>query len=222
MQKAILTFALVLLSIFGFSQRHFTGDQYNRLGIQGGVTYGGIQSDLIELNDKVGFTAGFTTRANTYENFIVIYGVNFYQFNTGVMASNPNSQVVEEIDFKTSGLQINLFMGHKIIGEHLSIEAGPVLQLNGKWKPNSSYDDYRIQGYDITAADLEKISPVNFNVAAALSTGFQSFKFWFQYQYGVSNVFRKLNTTGLEEKDSRATNLKGRMGFATAGMVVYF
>lgn len=222
LHKIFLVFLFLFLSLQVFSQRRFSGDQYNRLGLQGGITYGGIVSSSIPTVDRKGFTAGFTTRANTYENLIVIYGVNFYQFNPAVSLVAPGSTIAEEIEFELTGVQLNLFGGYKVIGEHLSIHGGPVLQLNGKWKPEAAYEDYTVEGYAITASDLENISPVNFNVAGGLSTGFRSFKLWVQYQYGITNIFRRLNTAELQQKDSRAANLKGRMGFATAGMVLYF
>lgn len=222
LHKMFFMVFLLLLSLPSVSQRRITGDEYNRLGLQAGITYGGIKSNSIPTVDKTGFMAGFTTRANTFENFIIIYGVNFYQFNQGVMLLAPGNQVSEEIEFKTTGVQLNLFGGMKILGEHLSIHGGPVLQLNGKWKPETRYENYTVEGYDLVAGDLENISPVNFNLAGNLSTGFRSFKLWFQYQYGISNVLRRLNTAELQQKDSRAANLKGKMGFATAGMVFFF
>lgn len=197
------------------------GDSYNRLGIQAGITYGGINSDDFNTSENTGFMAGLTTRATVYNNFILIYGVNFYQFQTGINVMETQVSQIAVADFKATGVQINLFGGHKIIGEHLSFEVGPVLQINSKWKPEKEFENYFIEGYNLQAADLEEISRVNFNVAGNLSAGFRDVKFWFQYQYGVNNIFSKLNSEGLENKDSRAANLNGHLGFATAGIVVY-
>ncbi|MFO7721419.1 MAG: hypothetical protein R6W85_13410 [Gillisia sp.] len=197
------------------------GDSYNRLGIQAGITYGGINSDDFNTSENTGFMAGLTTRATVYNNFILIYGVNFYQFQTGINVMETQVSQIAVADFKATGVQINLFGGHKIIGEHLSFEVGPVLQINSKWKPEKEFENYFIEGYNLKASDLEEISRVNFNVAGNLSAGFRDVKFWFQYQYGVNNIFSKLNSEGLENKDSRAANLNGHLGFATAGIVVY-
>ncbi len=214
--------AAVMICALAVNAQNRYGDSYNRLGIQAGITYGGINSDDFNTSKNTGFMAGLTTRAAVYNNFIIIYGVNFYEFNTGINIKETPTSQSSAADFKTTGVQINLFGGHKIIGEHLSFEAGPVLQINSKLKPEKEFENYFIEGYDLQAEDLEEISRVNFNVAGNISAGFRDVKFWFQYQYGVNNIFSKLNSEGLENKDSRAANLNGHLGLATAGIVVYF
>lgn len=220
--KYILFLLCILLSTQGFSQRRFKHDKYNRLGIQGGMIYGGINSGDFNTSRGLGYTAGLTTRSNVYKGFLIVYGVNFYQFNTNMMLVEPETTVAREIEFKATGVQLNLFAGHKVIKELLSLFAGPVLQLNGEWTPDEAYKSYRAEGYNIEAIDLEEISKINFNAAAALNMGFERFKIWLQYQYGLNNILENLNSPELEEKDSRATNLRGRMEFATAGIVFYF
>lgn len=221
----IMNLKYFLLAVFAFTffqinaQRR--GDIYNRLGIQAGLTYGGIQTEDFKTSNRYGFIGGLTTRATVYNNFLVIYGVNFFQSNTGMHISETASGTFSEIDFKATGVQLNLFVGHKIFGENLSIEIGPVLQVNSKWKPDRGFEDYYVEGYDIQAKDLEEISKVNLNAAVNISTGFRSLKFWFQYQYGVNNIFGKLNSGDLRIKDSRAADLNGHMGLAAAGIVIY-
>lgn len=210
-----------MISTLGGKAQSRYGDSYNRLGIQAGITYGGINSEDFNTSEKTGYMAGLTTRATVYNNFIIIYGINFYEFKTGINVMETQASESSVADFKATGVQINLFGGHKIIGEHLSFEAGPILQVNSKWKPEKEFENYFIEGYDLQAEDLEEISRVNLNIAGNISAGFRDLKFWFQYQYGVNNIFSKLNSEGLENKDSRAVNLNGHLGLATAGIVVY-
>jgi hypothetical protein len=203
------------------AQRRFN-DNYNRLGIQAGITHGGINSDNFNTSPKTSYMAGLTTRASFKKQFLIIYGVNFYEFNTSMTGNKTNLlQNPTEIDFNVTGVQLNLFLGTKIFGEYLSIEAGPVLQVNSKMTTEDRYKNYFIEDYKIQAEDLEDISKINLNLAANISAGIRDVKFWFQYQYGVNNIFKVLNSKELENKDSRATNLKAHMGFATAGIVVY-
>ena len=221
--KLLLTLILVLFFILkAFTQPRLTGDSYNRLGIQAGINYTKLQSDIFLFKYRPGLMAGLTTRANTVNKFLLIYGVNFYQFNTGIEAIAENSQTPAEIDFKATGVQINLFLGHKLIGEHLSLEAGPVLQINSKLIPEKGKENYRLAHFDLVAEDLQDISRVNFNLAANLSFGLPSIKFWCQYQYGITNMMRNLDLEELQNKDSRVTNLKGNLGMAVGGMLVYF
>lgn len=215
--KLLLILAVFSISFQANSQRY--SETYNRFGLQAGISYGGINSENFLITPGSGFMAGLTTRANVYNNFLILYGVNFHQWNMSIEGSDPETS---EIDFKATGVQLNLFVGHKIIGEHLSIEAGPVLQLNSKLEAGEEYQELYINGYNIQAKDLEDISRINFNLAGGISGGFSSFKVWLQYQYGVSNILKDLNSEELKNKDSRATDLKGHTGLATAGILMYF
>ncbi len=218
-------FFVIFCSIFNplaAQRRNSSGDSYNRLGVQAGITNGGMDSDNFNTTKTTGFMGGLTTRANVYNNFLVVYGINFYSMNTGIMGHALNSNEFENIEFQTTGVQLNLFAGHKIIKEYLSIEAGPILQINSKWEVDNQFKDHLIEDYSFTAKDLEEVSRVNFNLAASLSAGIADVKLWFQYQYGVSNFLKNLNDGDLENKDSRAANLEGHLGMATAGVVYYF
>lgn len=218
----ILIFAICFLhSFLSFSQWRETGDSYNRLGFQGGMTYAGILTDNFTYSAQPGFMGGLTTRANTFKKVIVIYGVNFFQFNSSMPVLEPSTGQPTEIDFKATGVQLNLFMGHKIFGEHLSIEAGPVLQFNGKWSPEAGKEDYQLREYNLLASDIEDVSKINLNVAANISAGFPSLKIWAQYQYGLTNMYRNLDIADLKNKDSRITSLRGNLGMAIAGIVIY-
>lgn len=219
---------IILLPILFFSlssqaqRRGGSGDSYNKLGVQVGVTHGGINTDNFNTSNTTGFMGGLTTRSNVWNNFLVVYGVNFYSMNTGIMGHAQGSDQFTEIDFKTTGVQLNLFAGHKIIKENLSIEAGPILQINSKWEVDNQYQDHLIEDYAIVAKDLEEVSKVNLNVAASLSMGIRNLKLWLQYQYGVTNFLEHLNETDLKNKDPRAADLEGHLGLATAGVVFYF
>ena len=222
--KVLRMFLFLPLLVFTLNmnaQRRFN-DNYNRLGIQAGITHGGIDSDNFNTSPKTSYMAGLTTRASFYKHFLIIYGVNFYEFNTGMTAYEPLlMQIPTSIEFSVTGVQLNLFLGTKIFGEYLSIEAGPVLQINSKMTTEDRYKSYYVEDYNLQAEDLENISKINLNLAGNISAGIRDVKFWFQYQYGVNNIFKGLNTRELENKDSRASNLKAHMGFATAGIVIY-
>lgn len=218
----LILLPLLFITFTGYSQYRFTGDTYNRLGIQAGIHKSKIESDNFNFIEKQGYMAGFTTRANSRQFLIVVYGVNFYQFNSGMQVLEENTLKPVEIDFKGTGVQINLFAGTKLIGEYLSIEGGPVLQLNGKWEPEKGKENYLIPNYDLVAGDIADVSKVNFNLAVSVSAGLPGVKLWCQYQHGMSNMFRNLDLEELQNKDPAVNNLKGALRMATAGLVVYF
>lgn len=216
---------LILAGLFISSaeaQRKFPPNSYNRLGIQGGITYGNIYSKDFSFIDQYGYTAGLTTRATAGEYIFFIYGVNLYEFNSGMEVIEPVSLQPEEIDFKATGVQINFFVGHKLIKEHLSFEIGPLVQINSKLSPEEGKENYILKEYDLTAMDLEEISRMNFSLAAGISAGLPGVKIWAQYQFGLSNLFSKLNYEELREKDPTVTSFRGNMRMAAAGLVIYF
>ena len=217
----LLIFA-VMFTVTSHAQRKFPPNSYNRLGIQGGITYGNLHSDDFSFIDRYGYTAGLSTRATAGKNIFFIYGVNFHEFRTALETLHPGLLEPEEIDFKATGVQINFFVGHKLIGEHLSFEMGPLIQINSKLSPEEGKENFLLQEYDLIASDLEEISRMNFSLAAGISGGLPGVKLWLQYQYGLSNLFSKYNYDELREKDPAVSGLKANMRMVTAGLVVYF
>lgn len=216
-----LSAIIFMIFLPGYTQWKLTGDSYNRLGFQGGVNFTQVKSDNFSFKPQLGYMGGLTTRANTSKNILIIYGVNFFQFNSEMQLLEESTGNPENIDFKATGVQLNLLIGHKIIGEHLSVEAGPVIQFNGKWSPEAGKENYRLQEYDLVASDIVDVSKFNVNVAAGLSAGIAGVKLWVQYQYGLTNMYRNLDIAELKNKDPRIISLRGRMGMAVAGIVVY-
>jgi hypothetical protein len=221
-QKGLFVLIIFLLSGQVFSQRSYPKEVYNTLGVQAGVNYGGLTSDNLNLSPGMGFSAGLSTRANVYNNFIFLYGIKYFQYNTGINVYEEGRSDVSEINFRTNGVQLNFFGGHKIIGDHLSIEAGPVVQLNSKLMPEEGYEEAIVEGYQLKAEHLEDISKINFAIAGQVSAGLRRFKVWAQYQYGLSNMFRNLEPEEIGENGSRVTDLQGAVRLATAGIVFYF
>ncbi len=219
-------FLLVFFFIIceAFSQKRYPKDVYNTLGIQAGVNYGGLSSDNLNVSPGMGFSAGLSTRANVYNNFLFLYGIKYFQYNTGINVWEEGRSEVSEINFRTNGVQLNFFGGHKIIGDYLSIEAGPVVQINSKLLAEKGYENTILEGngYHFKARDLENISKINFAVAGQLSAGIRRVKVWAQYQYGLSNMFRNLEPEDIDGNGSRVTDLQGAVRLATLGIVFYF
>lgn len=216
-----LTITAVFLTS-AHAQRKFPPNSYNRLGLQGGLTYGNLHSEDFQFTDQIGYTAGLTTRATAGKNIFFIYGVNFYEFKTSLNTLEPISLEPEEIDFTATGVQINLFVGHKLIDEYLSFEMGPLVQINSKLSPEEGKENNNLIEYDLVASDLEEITRMNFSLAAGISGGLPNIKMWIQYQYGISNLFNKFNYAELREKDPAVPSLKGNMRMVAAGIVFYF
>lgn len=219
----LLLACLLFLPFVGNAQRGIWDGAYNRFGLKAGVNHFNIDTQELPLTSRTSWTAGFTTRSSFHDNFQFIYGINFYDFKAQVTGrekldySTPN----QEIDYNMIGVQANFFGSYKIFGHHLSVEAGPVIQVNGKFEPRQDKELWYIDGYDFTANDIRKVSTFNFNLAVGLSGGFEKLKFWAQYQHGLNNILAPLNDEGLEEIDPDTPEFKGTIGMITAGVAMF-
>src|SRR5690606_10890404 len=210
-------FAIFFLLVFQqtFAQRNYDG--YNFLGIQVGITFFDIQTDDLVTQQKEGFVAGFTTRGAFRNNFDLIYGISFQSASVAVEGSFLTD--TQNIGYTIQGAQINFLGSYNIVKKHLSIEFGPVFDINGKMKlDNDQYEDYILTGYsELEAKDIQEISRFNVRLAGGITAGLEHFRISAQYQYGVTNMLGKLNDKGLENED-----FKGNSSTIILMGVIYF
>lgn len=199
------------------AQRNF--DEYNRLGIFGGLTLFDINTSDFVTEQGTGFAGGFTTRGSFRSNFDLIYGISFYSTSLGIEGSNLLGTDTQSIDYTINAAQITFLGSYNIIKHHLSLEFGPVLQINSKMNLDSErQEDYILTGYStLRAKDIEDISKVNFHVVGGITAGIESFRVFGLYQYGVTNTFNKLN-----DKDLGKDDFEGHSSTITIGALFYF
>ena len=222
--KKILIFAGILFFSFNTqAQREIWDGQYTRLGLQFGANYFNIATNDLPVTPKVSWTAGFTTRASFYEDFQFIYGINFYDFQLGIGGREKIELTSrsQDIEYNMIGVQGSFLGSYKIYGHHLSIEAGPVLQVNGRLEPRQDKELWYVADYNIQAIEIEKVSAFNVNLAIGVSGGFEKVKFWLQYQYGLNNIFKGLEDEGLQDKDVGFTNPEGNMSMVATGITMF-
>ena len=211
--------SLVIFSLFffqqTFAQRNYDG--YNFLGVQGGITFFDIQTDDLVTQQQEGFVAGFTSRGAFRNNFDLIYGISFQSASVGVEGSILTD--TQNISYTIQGAQINLLGSYNIIKKHLSIEFGPVFDINGKMKlDQDEYEDYILTGYNtLTAKNIQEISRFNVRLAGGITAGLEHFRISAQYQYGITNMLGKLNDENLENDD-----FKGNSSTIILMGVIYF
>ncbi len=218
LKNLIFVTLTVLFIQESFSQRNF--DSYNRLGMTAGFTLFDISTSDLTTKQAGGFMLGFTTRGSFRNNFDLIYGINFYNTKAEVLGRNPDLFTdTYYVNYTIQAVQLNFLGSYNIIKHHLSLEFGPVLNINGKMKVDSErYEDYILEGYEtLKAKEIEDISPINFRVAAGITGGVENFRASINYQYGVTNMFNKLN-----DKDLENTDFKGNSSTITFALVVYF
>ncbi len=214
--KSLLFVAFLLLFFQqSYSQRNY--DDYNRIGVTGGVTFFDLTTSDLVTEQGTGFMAGFTTRGAFRNNFDLIYGLSFYGSKIGVQGSSGND--TQFIKYSIQAAQLGFLGSYNIVKHHLSLEFGPILHVNSKMKLDSdAYEDYILEGYTtLRAQDIQEINRVNFRVAGGVTAGIQSFRISAMYQYGVTNMLGKLNGEELENKD-----FKGNSSTIVVAAVLYF
>lgn len=215
LRSLLLVTILSLLFTQGHAQGNYGG--YNHLGVTGGISIFDIQTSDFQTQAGSGFIAGFTSRGEFYESFDLLYGISFSNTQVGIKASNlVNTQFVE---YQIQGVHLNILGSYNIIRHHLSIEAGPVLSVNGKMNLKSdAFEDYIIDGYTtLRAQDIQDTSTFNIHAVGGIMAGIENFRLSAQYQYGINNMLSSLNDKNLEN-----TNFKGYSSNIVLAAYVYF
>ena len=148
------------------------------------------------------------------------YGIQFTENNLGIAGTTSNaggSDVM--LEYKLSAAQLALLMHAKIVGYNFMIDFGPVIQANGFLDlKDDAQEEYYISGINnLQAKQLRDISKFNVNGAIGATAGFKNFRVRVQYQYGLTNVLKKLND--LEGID---VDFKGNQSQVILGAMVLF
>lgn len=209
--------AILFLLVFQHmdAQRNYKG--YNLLGITGGVSFTGIETDHFVVKRGTGFSGGFTNRGAFRNNFDLIYGINYQNSKLAFEARKLDN--VQYLNYTIQGAQIKFLGSYNIVVKHLSLEFGPIFNINGKMKlDQKSQEDYVLSGYErLTAKDIEDISKFNVLLAGGLTAGLENFRLSAQYHYGLLNTFAPLNSKELERND-----FKGHATAVLLAAVVYY
>ncbi len=196
---------------------------YNRIGIQARYAVLDIETSDFEIAGDTGFMAGLTTRGRLYNNFGMIYGIDFVSLSTNVQGRALGNVSFEDMQYTVIGAQLNLLLSYNILEQNLAIEAGPALMVNSKMTlKNQGQEDNIVKGYaSLKATDIEEISRINPFVVVALTGGFERIRFSVQYQYGFTNILGNLNSQDLQDIDRTVPDFKGSSSIISGGIVLY-
>lgn len=176
----------------------------NRIGVGVGVNQFTLYTSDLQVKPGNGWNAGLSLRGNWYNNFDMVYGIQFSENNFSVPEANG-----EEIKYKLSSAQLYLTPSYKIIENHLSIEFGPMVQINGNLTYNQEYENKVVEGTSLSVAEVAQISRFNFYPTIGLTTGIKRIRLQATYQYAVNNLFAKTN------------QINARGGILTGNVVFY-
>lgn len=220
-------FLLSICCFFVFSatqgQSYLKNGKYNRLGIQGRYAVMDVSTSNISIEGGNGFQAGLTTRGRLYNNWGIIYGIDFLSINAEVATSGPSGLQDEATTYTLIGAQLNLLASYNLIGQNLSIEAGPALLVNGKMAlSDRSQESNIVNGYaTLTAGELQEVSRINPFAVVALTGGWESVRLSVQYQYGLTNFFGNYTNQDFTDPEAATTDFKATTAIISGGIVFY-
>jgi len=188
----------------------------NMIGIFGGLNQTDLSTNNFDTKAGVGWNFGLSVRGNFYNDFDMVYAIQFSENKFSVPTVNPLTLQSQEVDYKIQGVKISLMPSYNIIYNHLSIEAGPVLQVNGKLSYKDENENNVIMETLATSKDLEDVSTFNILGAVGITAGVRNVRLNVQYQYGFNNFLSQVE----EERFGR--EVKGNLGILSGNLIIYF
>lgn len=212
MRKLTLVLFLILVSVSAFSQYRYRDS--NRIGISFGGNQFSLNTNNFDAKPDLGWNAGLSMRGNFYNNWEMVYSMQFSENNFSVATLNSSSGR-EDVAYKLASGQVALLASYVIIQSHLSIEFGPIVQVNGKLNLDSSKENNIISGTTLLAKDIKAISNFNFYPTVGITFGVRHFRANVSYQYGVNNMLANLNNKNL------GVHFKGNPGILNGNLIIY-
>ena len=186
----------------------------NRIGVTIGINQTTFNTDNFKTNPENGWNAGLSMRGNFYNNWDMVYNMQFSENNFSVVTKH-NGVFDEKVKYKLPSAQISLQLSYVILENHLSIEFGPIIQLNGKLKLDAEKENNIISGTTLKAIDISEISKLNFYPTIGITGGSKHIRMNVSYQYGITNMLRNLNSKNL------GYDFKGKTGILNGNVIIY-
>jgi hypothetical protein len=143
----------------------------------------------------------------------MINAMRFSENNFSVKTNN--GLIAEDTHYKLASAQIYLMLSHKIVENHLSLEFGPLVQINGKLKVDKNQENNIISGTTLLARDIVDISKFNFYPTIGITSGFRHVRLNISYQHGINNMLGNLNSKNL------GVNFKGNPRILNGNLILY-
>ncbi|MES2411050.1 MAG: PorT family protein [Bacteroidota bacterium] len=203
----IKKFSILLLFIttFGFAQ--YGRRDGNRIGISAGLSQTTLFTDNFDAKPEMGFAGGLSVRGNYYNNWSMIYGMQFFS-NSFSLESTLN----QKIKYNVQGVQVRILFSYNVVEDHVSLDFGPVLQINGKLQLPTSTEDMIIKGTLLKADQIIDVSPISGNFYLGVSGGNKTIRAVLFYEYGFTNFLNKLNKDEGLQALNNGDSFKGNLG----------
>lgn len=188
---------LFLALLFSFGLLTIVHAQYgyrdgNRIGLSAGITQLDLTTANFTTKPSSGWMGGLSVRGNYYNNYSMIFGMQFTESNFTIASKTATFQN-RETPFKVMGAQIRLLLSYNVVKDHVSLDFGPVLQVNDKLKIKSTDENNSLNGTPLKAKDILDVNKVNGNLYIGISAGNKRVRAVAFYQYGFNNFMNQLN-----------------------------
>lgn len=208
MNKKIMFF-LLLSSTFGFAQYGYRDS--NMVGITLGLNQFTLNSSDIETKPGTGWNVGLSMRGNFYNDWYAIYGIQFSEYNYKVVTKKGGISGDRDVNYKLPCANITFQFSYKFIENHLSVELGPMVQINGNAQIDKNEETNIVKGTALTAKDFTKMSNVGVYPVIGITAGVRNARLNLTYQYGVMNMLGKVDGS-----------FKGNASIINGNVIFYF
>lgn len=198
-----------LISVDSFAQYGYRDS--NMIGVTLGLNQFNVNTSDMETTPGQGWNLGLSMRGNFYNDWDAIYGIQFSEYNFKVATLNAALNE-RDVNFKLPCANITFQFSYKFIENHLSVEFGPMVQINGKLAVEKTDETNTLKGNGTyMVKDVTNIGNVSFYPLVGITAGVRNARVNISYQYGVNNMLGKL-----------AGNFKGNASVINGNVVFYF
>ena len=217
MKKHLLVLSIVFYSTISFAQYGYRDG--NRIGISAGVAQTSLFTSNFTAKPELGFNGGLSVRGNYYNNWSMIYGMQFFINSFSLETTTPLAQQ-KDTKFSLSGVQVRLLLSYNIVKDHVSFDFGPVLQINGKLDVDSNDGNNVINGTLLKSNQILDVTKVNGNAYVGISAGSKVVRAVIFYEYGFNNILNKLNSQDGLILLNNNDKFKGNLG-TISGQIIF-
>ncbi len=211
-----LVVLLVMISTVVVAQRG--NKDSNRIGIGAGITQLNIFTDNFTITPETGWIGGLSVRGNYYNNWQMSFGMFFTDSNFSI--PTQKGLLRTQTNFKMSGVQIYIVPSYVVAENHLNLEFGPVLQVNGKLGIDKNDEtNLLLDQPGLVAKDIVDVSKFNANFYVGINGGVKNVRARIGYQYGLTNFFGNLKNN--ENVKQSGEKFKGNIGLISGQLTIY-
>lgn len=217
--KNLVATCLVLVGIGFTGNAQYGYRDGNRIGLSAGITQLGLTTSNFTTKPSSGWMGGLSVRGNYYNNFSMIFGMQFTESHFTIASKTPALQN-KETPFKVMGAQIRLLLSYNLVNDHVSLDFGPVLQVSDKLKIKATDENNSLTGTPLVAKDILDVTKVNGNLYLGISAGNKRVRAVAFYQYGVNNFLNHLNQNEVLVAKNLGKKFDGHLGLLSAQLLV--